>query len=66
MLARSVMIVVFVLDKVINLGKKLTAERIPKALAMVGVCKSATVTKSVWKQAEWNEVNPTSEKPKFW
>ena len=66
MLARSVMIVVFVLDKVINLGKKLTAERIPKAQAMVGVCKSATVTKSVWKQAEWNEVNPTSEKPKFW
>ncbi len=27
--------------------------------------KSATVTKSIRKLFEWNEVNPTSEKPKI-
>ena len=31
MLALSVMIVVFVLDEYINLGRKLTAEQLPKA-----------------------------------
>ena len=32
---------------------------------MVVVYKSATVTKSIKKLVEWNEVNPASEKPKF-
>jgi hypothetical protein len=32
---------------------------------MVKILKSATVTKSLGKLREWNEVNPLSEKLKF-
>ena len=44
MLALSVMIVVFVLDEKINLGRKLTAEQILRFNTKEFVYKSATVT----------------------
>lgn len=65
MLAQSAMIVVFVLIESIRSGRKLTAVRTPKALAMEQGFKSVTVTESFWKRKEWNAINPTSEKPKF-
>ena len=37
----------------------------PKSFDMVETYKSATVTESIKKFIEWNEVNPASEKPKF-
>lgn len=68
MLALAEMLVVFVLEEEITLGRQecLTAESRPKSLRdMVKIFKSATVTKSWKKFHEWNEVNPTSEKPKL-
>ncbi len=45
--------------------KDQTADENLRPPAMVVVCKSATVTKSIKKLVEWNAVNPASEKPKF-
>jgi len=73
MLAQPAMAVVIVLHKKISVGSvKLTAEGTPKSSDMavsswiwLTLPESATVTKLAWKLARWNEVNPTSEKPKF-
>lgn len=66
MLAPPVMVVVFVFDKKISrsIEASMTADQIPKGNYGRRL-ESATVTKSLSKDWEWNEVNPISEKPKF-
>lgn len=69
MLARAEMPVVFVPGEKISLGNSLgllTAGKMPKSFGYgMNTYKSATVTEPLQKCKGWNEVNPTSEKPKL-
>lgn len=64
MLARSAMIVVFVLDEKISLGRKRTATLILRETMEASLKVPQRRAERETVQVE--RVNPTSEKPKFW
>ena len=65
MLAQSEMIVVFVLDESISLGKKLTAVLRSKAIKLRKKTLKVPQRRAGMETYQVERVNPTSEKPKF-
>ena len=65
MLAQSAMIVVFVLDELISLGKKLTAVLRSKAIKLRKKTLKVPQRRIYMETYRVERVNPTSEKPKF-
>ena len=65
MLAQSAMIVVFVLDELISLGKKLTAVLRSKAIKLRKKTLKVPQRRAGMETYQVERVNPTSEKPKF-
>ena len=63
MLAQSAMIVVFVLDELISLGKKLTAVLRSKAIKLRKKTLKVPQRRAGMETYQVERVNPTSEKP---